>query len=229
MCVQNALVSMYAKCGKIADAEKVFLSMEEHDIVSWNSLLAGCAYNGHGSKAVGLFEEMRRTIIKPDLTSFLAVLTACSHVGLLEKGLEYYDMMRNDDSLEPPKLEHYACIVDLYARAGYIHEAESFILSMSIRPGPTVYKTLLSACQIYGNKEIAIRNATKLMELCPYDDATYVLVSNVMATGGYWDDAAELRKLMYNRGVKKQPAHSWISSKKKQPGLILSHELTAVC
>ncbi|WOG89146.1 hypothetical protein DCAR_0208382 [Daucus carota subsp. sativus] len=229
LCVQNALVSMYAKCGKIVDAEKVFLSIEEHDLVSWNSLLAGCAYNGYGSKAVGLFEQMRRTIVKPDLTSFLAVLTACSYEGLLDKGLEYFDMMRNDDSLEPPKLEHYACIVNLYARAGYIHEAESFIISMSVKPGPTVYKTLLSACQIYGNKEIAIRNATKLIELCPYDDATYVLISNVMATGGYWDDAAELRKLMYDRGVKKQPAHSWISSRKNKPNLILSNELTAVC
>ncbi|WOG87459.1 hypothetical protein DCAR_0206684 [Daucus carota subsp. sativus] len=214
LCVQNGLVSMYAKCGRIADAEKVFFSMIEHDIYSWNSLLAGCAHNGFGTKALCLFEQMRKTTLKPDLTSYLAVLTACSHEGFLEKGLEYFDMMRNDDSLEPPKVEHYACIVNLFARAGYVHEAESLINSMLIKPGPTVYKALLSACQLYGNKEIAIRNATKLKELCPDDDATFVLISNVLATGGYWDDAAGLRNLMYDKGVKKQPAYSWILSNK---------------
>ncbi|KAL8089661.1 hypothetical protein AgCh_039226 [Apium graveolens] len=216
LCVQNGLVSMYAKCGRIADAEKVFFSMIDHDIISWNSLLSGCAHNGFGRKALELFEQMRRTVIKPDLISYLAVLTACSHEGLLEKGLEYFDMMRNDDSLDPPKIEHYACVVNLYAKAGYIYEAESFINSMSIRPGPTVYKALLSACQLYGNKEIVIRIAPKLKELCPNDDATYVLISNVLATGGYWDDAAGLRNLMYDQGVKKQPAYSWILSNKSE-------------
>lgn len=208
--VQNGLVSMYAKCGKIDDAEKVFSSMVEHDIVSWNSLLSAYAHHGCGRKAVALFEQMRRTVVKPDLTTFLAVLSACSHVGLLDKGLEYFDLMLNDDSLHPPKVEHYACIVDLYGRAGYLHEAEAFIHSMLIEPGPSVFKALLSACQVHGNKEIAERSAQKLIELCPNDPATYVLLSNVMASGEYWDDAAGVRKLMCDRGVMNKPAYSWI-------------------
>lgn len=208
--VQNGLVSVYARCGAINDSKRVFLSMDKHDVISWNSLLSGCAHNGYGREAVELFEQMRRTTIKPDNTTFLAVLTACSHVGLLDKGLEYFDLMRNDNWLEPPKLEHYATIVDLFSRAGNLHEAEAFINSMPIQPGLSVYKALLSACQVHGNKEIALRSAKNLLKLCPNDPATFILLSNVLLTEGHWNDAAEVRKLMCDRGVRKSPAYSWI-------------------
>ncbi|XP_057512265.1 pentatricopeptide repeat-containing protein At1g11290, chloroplastic-like isoform X2 [Actinidia eriantha] len=182
--VQNALVSMYARCG--------------------------FAHHGYGREAVEMFEQMRRTGVKPDLTTFLTVLSACSHVGLLDQGLEYFDLMKNDDSLQPPKLEHYACVVDLYGRAGYLQEAEAFINSMPIDPGPSVFKALISACQVHGNTEIAVRSARKLVELFPNDPTTYVLLANVLANGGYWDNSAEVRKLMCNRGVRKKPGSSWI-------------------
>ncbi|KAK3003080.1 hypothetical protein RJ639_019080 [Escallonia herrerae] len=210
LCVQNGLVSMYARCGKIHDAEKVFLLMDERDLISWNSLLSGCAHHGYGREAVELFDQMRTSVVKPDLTTFLAVLSACSHVGLLDKGLEYFNLMRDDVSLPPPKVEHYACVVDLYARAGYLHEAESFINNMPIAPGPSVFKSLLSACQVHRNKEIAVRSARNLIELFPDDPATYILLSNVLATEGYWDAAAGVRKLMCDKGMKKKPACSWL-------------------
>lgn len=209
--VQNGLVSMYGKCGKIDDAKKAFSSMDDHDVISWNSIITSCAQHGYGSQAVQMFEQMRRRAIKPNLTTFLAVLTACSHVGLLEKGLEYFDLMKKcNDFLPPPKLEHYACVVDLYGRAGYIKEAEAFINSMPIEAGPSVYKALLSACQVHGNKEIAVRCARKLVELCPNDPAIYVLLANVLATEGSWNDAASVRKLMCNKGVRKEPGYSWV-------------------
>lgn len=209
-CVQNGLVSMYARCGAIHDSKWVFTLMNEHDVVSWNSLLAGYAHHGFGLETVELFEQMRRAGIKPDNTTFLIVLTACSHVGLVHQGLMYFDLMRNDDLLEPLRMEHYATVVDLFGRAGNLHEAQAFVDSMPIEPGPSVYKALLSACKVHGNKEIALRSAKKLLKLCPNDPATYILLSNVLVTGGYWDDAAGVRKLMYDRGIRKTPGHSWI-------------------
>ncbi|XP_022944325.1 pentatricopeptide repeat-containing protein At1g11290, chloroplastic-like [Cucurbita moschata] len=207
--VQNGLVSMYARCGAIRDSKKVFSRMNEHDLISWNSLLSGCAYHGCGEEVIDLFEQMRRTSVKPDDTSFLAVLTACSHVGLLDKGLEYFNLMRNR-LLEPPKLEHYATVVDLFGRAGNLHEAEAFIENIPIEPGISIYKALLSACLVHGNKDIAIRTAKKLLELYPHDSATYIMLSNVLGRDGYWDDAAGIRRLMSNRGVKKNPGFSWM-------------------
>ncbi|ONI00156.1 hypothetical protein PRUPE_6G071000 [Prunus persica] len=209
-CVQNGLVSMYARCGAIHDSKWVFTLMNEHDVVSWNSLLAGYAHHGFGLETVELFEQMRRAGVKPDNTTFLIVLTACSHVGLVHQGLMYFDLMRNDDLLEPPRMEHYATVVDLFGRAGNLHEAQAFVDSMPIEPGPSVYKALLSACKVHGNKEIALRSAKKLQELWPNDPATYILLSNVLVTGGCWDDAAGVRKLMYDRGIRKTPGHSWI-------------------
>ncbi|KAF8402951.1 hypothetical protein HHK36_011044 [Tetracentron sinense] len=213
--VQNGLVSMYARCGAIDDSKWVFSLMDKHDLISWNSLLSGCAHHGYGNEAVELFEQMRRTGVKPDQTTFLSVISACSHVGLLDEGLMYFDLMRYDDLLEPPRTEHYACMVDLFGRAGYLHEAEAFVNSMPINPGPSVYKALLSACQVHGNMDIAIRSAKKLMDLYPNDPAAYVLLSNVLAIGGYWDDAAGVRKLMCDRGVRKKPGCSWIEINKQ--------------
>ncbi|KAH7837956.1 hypothetical protein Vadar_020050 [Vaccinium darrowii] len=208
--VQNALVSMYARCGKINIAKELFLSMPEHDLISWNALISGFSHHGYGREAVEMFEQMIRTGIKPDLTTFLAVLSACSHVGFLDKGLEYFELMKSDCALQPPKLEHYACIVDLYGRAGYLHEAEAFINTMPVDPGPSVFKALISSCQVHGNTDIAVRSARKLVEFYPSDPATYILLANVLANGGYWDDAAEVRKLMCDRGVRKKPGSSWI-------------------
>ena len=210
MNVQNGLVFMYARCGNIHDSEKVFSSMDRHDVISWNSLLSGYAHHGHGMEVVELFEKMRSTGIKPNDTTFLAVLTACSHVGMLDKGLQYFESMVYDETLAPPRMEHYAIIVDLLGRFGYLHEAESFIDNMPIEPGASTYKTLLSACQVHGNKEIALRSAEKLLKRHPNDPATYILLSNVLYEGGCWADVAGVRKLMSDRGLSKKPGYSWI-------------------
>ncbi|KAL5973396.1 hypothetical protein ACLOJK_030046 [Asimina triloba] len=208
--VQNGLVSMYARCGMIDDSKQIFSLMSEPDLVSWNSLLAGCAQHGYGREVVEIFEEMRSSGIRPDHTTLLSVLSACSHVGLLEKGLEYFDLMNHGDSEEAPRVEHYACIVDLLGRAGQLDEAESFIETMPIKPEASVYRALLSACRVHGNMDIATRAAKCLLELCPTDSSTYVLLSNVFAAGQCWDGAAGMRKLMRERGVRKNPGLSWI-------------------
>ncbi|GMN24075.1 hypothetical protein TIFTF001_000400 [Ficus carica] len=210
ICIQNGIVSMYARCGAIDDSKRVFAFMDEHDVISWNSLLSGCSRHGLGWETVELFEHMRRTDIKPNDTTFLIVLTACSHVGLLDKGLEYFNLMRSNDFLASPRMEHYATIVDLYGRAGNLREAEEFIDNMPVEPGPSIYKALLSASQVHGNTEIAFRSAKRHLEICPDDPAIYILLGNVLKTNGYWNDAAELRKIMLDRGVGKYISCSWI-------------------
>ncbi|XP_050238871.1 pentatricopeptide repeat-containing protein At4g13650-like [Mercurialis annua] len=209
--VQNGLVLMYSRCGAINDAKTVFWLTEDRDVVSWNALLTGCAHHGYGNEVIELFEQMRKTKIKPDNTTFVAVLSACSHVGLVDKGLEYFNSMRVDASFEPLKVEHYASVVDIFGRAGYLNEAEAIISGMPIDPGPSVYKALLSACLVQGNREIGARSAEKLMKLWPNDHATYILLSNVLRTLGSWDDAADVRKLMSEKRVtKKHPGYSWL-------------------
>ncbi|XP_010937577.2 pentatricopeptide repeat-containing protein At1g11290, chloroplastic [Elaeis guineensis] len=213
VCVQNGLVSMYAKCGAISDSKKVFSSMAEPDLVSWNSLIAGCAQHGYGRKAVELFEQMRQIGVRQDRTTFLSVLTACSHAGLVEKGLEFFYLMKDGDSPVVAGLEHYACVVDLLGRAGYLHEAETFVNNMPIKPSLSVYRALLSACRIHGNVEIAKRAAESLFELCPNDHSTHVLLSNVFAADGCWDKATGVRKTMLGKGLKKKPAWTWIEDR----------------
>ncbi|XP_060175086.1 pentatricopeptide repeat-containing protein At2g13600-like [Lycium barbarum] len=208
--IQNGLLSMYTRCGRLEDAQRIFTSMEERDLISWNTLLTGCAHHGYGRGVIIMFEEMRKNGIKPDLTTFLAVLSACRHAGLLDEGLIYFDLMKNDNSLPPPKVEHYACVVDLYGRGGHLHEAKAFINNMPIEPGPSVYKSLLSACQLHGNKELAVISAKKLVEICPNDPATYILLANVLASEGSWSDAEGQRKLMLDRGLSKKPGYSWL-------------------
>ncbi|KAI3750101.1 hypothetical protein L2E82_20726 [Cichorium intybus] len=205
--IQNALISMYAKCGNIHEAKRMFTSMMVHDTVSWNSLLSGYAQHGYGSEAVELFEQMRKTKVKPDLTTFLIVISACGHVGLVNKGLEYFELMRNYGS---PKVEHYACIVDLYGRAGFLDEAEMFVDNMGMEAGPAVYKALLSACRVYGNKEMGMRLSRKIVGLFPDDSGVYVQVSSILASGGFWDDSFKAHSVMCSKGIKKKVGCSWI-------------------
>ncbi|CAN4102279.1 unnamed protein product [Withania somnifera] len=178
----------------------IFSSIEERDLLSWNSLLTGCAHHGYGGDVIVMFEKMRRYGIKPDPTTFLAVLSSCRHAGLLDEGLKYFYLMKNGNSLPPPKLEHYACIVDLYGLAGHLREAKAFIDNMPIEPGPSVYKSLLNACQPHGFKGLAVISAKKLVELCPNDPATYVLLANMLASEANWNDAEGQRKLLLDRG-----------------------------
>ncbi|KAD6119796.1 hypothetical protein E3N88_11067 [Mikania micrantha] len=212
MNIANGLISMHAKCGKIDEAKFIFSSMVDHDTISWNSLLSGYAQHGYAKEAVKVFEQMTKTKVKvkPDLATFLIMISACSHVGWLDKGLEYFDLMKNDSSLQPLTGDHYACIVDVYARAGYLNEAEDIINSMSIEEGPAVYRALLSGCRVHENKEIGLRFARKFAGRYPDDPAAYVQLSYILATDGYWDDSAGVHNLMCGRGIKKRAGCSWI-------------------
>ncbi|XP_077234852.1 tetratricopeptide repeat (TPR)-like superfamily protein [Tasmannia lanceolata] len=207
--VANSLIDMYAKCGSLNDAQKLFNLMRNSDVVSWSSLIVGYAQFGYGKEALELFRDMQSLGVKPNHVTFVGVLSACSRVGLVDKGLHYYKTMESDYGVAPTR-EHCSCMVDLLARAGCLREAERFIDQMTVEPDVVVWKTLLAACRIYGDLELGKRAAESILKLDPYNSAAYVLLCNIYASAGCWDDVARLRKLMKSGGVRKVPGQSWI-------------------
>eukprot|EP01018_Ginkgo_biloba_P015573 Gb_28676 [translate_table: standard] len=212
MFVGSALVDMYAKCGSIECAQRGFDRMPQRNVITWNAMIAGYALNGYGKEALECFEEMQLTGLKPDHITFVAVLRACSHSGLVADGLRYFSSMSHDHGITP-SVKHCSCVVDLLGRAGRLDEAENFIMEMSFESGAVLWRALLGACRVHGSVELGKRAAERVFELEPHDDATYVLLSNLYAAAGRWDDADAVRKTMKDSGVKKQPGCSWIEVK----------------
>eukprot|EP01018_Ginkgo_biloba_P013110 Gb_10113 [translate_table: standard] len=212
--VGNALVTMYARCGVIEDAYEVFDKMPELDVVSWNAMIAGFAQHGHGKEALQHFKQMLCAGMKPDRITFLCVLSACSHTGLVDEGRKYFDSMSRVHGITAGA-DHYARMIDLLGRAGCLDEAESLINNMPFEPDAGVWEALLGACRIHGNMDLGIRAAECLISLEPQRDATYVLLSNMYAAAGRWENVAKVRKAMKDKGVKKEPGCSWIEVKNR--------------
>eukprot|EP01018_Ginkgo_biloba_P019749 Gb_26057 [translate_table: standard] len=212
--VGNTLVSFYAKCGSIENACQVFNTMPKKDVVSWNTIIKGYAQHGYGEEALQLFTEMQQTGMKPDCITFVGVLCACSHAGLVDQGCRYFNSMSQDYCLMP-SLDHYGCMVDLFGRAGRLVEAEEFINNMPFEPDATVWGALLGACRIHKNLELGKCIAERLLELKPECPATHILLANMYAAAGRWNDAANVRKMMKDKGLKKQPGCSWIEVKNR--------------
>ncbi|CAI9115180.1 OLC1v1016018C1 [Oldenlandia corymbosa var. corymbosa] len=208
----NALITLYAKCGSLDDARREFLAMRWRNEVSWNAMITGYSQHGCGTEAIELFEEMIKLDVQPNSVTFIGVLSACSHVGLVDEGLSYFKSMTEKHGLVP-KPEHYACVVDILGRAGYLSRAREFVESMPIEPDAMVWRTLLSACTVHKNTEIGELAANNLLQLEPNDSATYVLFSNMYAASRKWEYRNHARKLMKDRGVKKEPGRSWIEIK----------------
>ncbi|CDP04327.1 unnamed protein product [Coffea canephora] len=206
--VGNTLLDMYGKAGSIEDAHKVFDRLVKRDVVSWNSMLTACAQHGLGRETVECFEEMRSRGILPNEVTFLCVLTACSHSGLLEEGLYYFELMKKL-KLEPD-ISHYVTMVDLLGRAGQLGHAEKFIKEMPIKPTAAIWKALLGACRMHKNIDLGAYAAEQVFELDPYDSGPHILLSNIYASAGRLRDAANVRKMMNDSGVKKEPACSWL-------------------
>ncbi|KAK1265905.1 Pentatricopeptide repeat-containing protein [Acorus gramineus] len=209
--VGTALVDMYAKCGSLADAERVFRGMARGDTQAWSAMIMAYAIHGHGSVAVSLFEEMKEHHgLRPDDITFLGVLYACSHAGMVEEGLAYFDSMRDAYKIVP-SVKHYGCVVDLLARAGRLEEAYSFVDGLPIDPTPILWRTLLSACGVHGNADMGMRVMERIFE--SGDDThsgDYVILSNTLAAQNRWDDVMRVRRLMSEKGVVKVPGCSAI-------------------
>ncbi|XP_031505001.1 putative pentatricopeptide repeat-containing protein At3g23330 [Nymphaea colorata] len=207
--VETALVDVYAKCGCIEEARRVFDNMSKLNTVSWSTIIMGYAQNGHGEAAVALFEEMSSSGIKPDAVTFLGVLTACSHAGLVEKGRHYFDSMERDYGVTPDAT-HHAAIVDLLARAGHVHEAKNHIDKMPFKPDGAVWGALLGACRVQRNLELGKLAASKVLEMDPQNASANMLLCSLYAECRNWDEVAKLRSKMKALGVRKDPGCSWI-------------------
>lgn len=207
----NALITMYARCGVVEAAKRLFLSMVCLDSVSWNAMIAALAQHGQGFQALDLFEQMLKEDIQRDRMTFLTVLSACSHSGLVKEGRHYFDSMCDSYEIIPDE-DHYAIMVDLFCRAGKFSEAKDLIKSMPFNPGARIWESLLTGSWIHGNMDFCSEAAERLFELKPEHDATYIILSNMYANVGRWEDVSKVRKLMKDRGIKKEPGCSWIEA-----------------
>lgn len=217
--IASALVDMYSKCGNIKAARKIFDRMNVHDEVSWTAIIMGLALHGHGHEAVSLFEEMKRQGVKPNQVAFVAVLTACSHVGLVDEAWVYFNSMTKVYGLNQ-ELEHYAAVADVLGRAGKLEEAYNFISNMRVEPTGSVWSTLLSSCSVHKNLELAEKVAEKIFAIESENMGAYVLMCNMYASNGRWKEMAKLRLRMRKKGMRKKPACSWIEVKNKTHGFV---------
>ncbi|XP_010248175.1 PREDICTED: pentatricopeptide repeat-containing protein At5g06540 [Nelumbo nucifera] len=205
----TALVDMYARCGSIQKAIRVFEELPERDTLSWTAVIAGLAMHGHADKALEYFSEMLKTGITPRDITFTAVLSACSHGGLVDRGFQIFESMEREYEIEP-RLEHYGCMVDILGRVGKLEEAEDFVRKMPMQPNAPIWGALLGACRIHRNTEIGERVGKILIQLQPCHSGYYVLLSNIYARANQWDNVTQLRQIMKERGIKKPPGYSLI-------------------
>lgn len=206
-----SLIDMYAKCGEIKFASKIFF--DEHSprqrVWPWNAMIGGFAMHGLSKEAIDLFEQMKLTNIAPDHVTFVALLTACSHGILVDEGRLYFKSMRCVHGLEP-KIEHYGCMVDLFGRAGHLKEAEELIISMPMAPDAVIWGALLGACRIHGDIEMGEKIGKLIRELKPNLVGCHVLLANMYSDSGRWNDAVNLRNKIEISRMKKTPGCSSI-------------------
>ncbi|CAK9269740.1 unnamed protein product [Sphagnum jensenii] len=207
--VVNSLVDMYAKCGSIEDAWRVFNRMPSQDVVTWNAILGGCAMHGHGKEALKHFERMCEEGVQPDDITFICLLSACSHAGLVDEGLRCFALMSTVYGIST-KLEHYTCMVDLLGRAGHLQEAENMVKAMPCKPQVAALMALLGACRIHGNMEMAERVAKQILEMEPENATGYVLLSNIYAAAGNRHLCENVERQRKEKGAKKEPGRTWI-------------------
>ncbi|CAK7344757.1 unnamed protein product [Dovyalis caffra] len=207
--IGNALVDMYAKSGSIDQAFGVFQAMKFRDVYSYTAMIVGLAMHGEVESALNIFSEMPRMGIRPDEVTFVGVLSACSHAGLVKEGWRYFEDISKVYNLEP-QAEHYGCVVDLLGRAGLISEAQQFIQNMPIAPDAFVWGALLGACKMYAKVELGENIMEKLLEVEPRKDGAYTLMSNMYSSANRWRDALKWRKAMKERKIKKTPGCSSI-------------------
>ncbi|KAK9278308.1 hypothetical protein L1049_027873 [Liquidambar formosana] len=205
----TALIDFYAKCGSIDSSVEVFERMHSKNVLSWTVLIQGLASNGQGKRALEFFNLMQEKNIEPIDVTFIGVLSACSHMGLVDEGRSFFVGMSRDFGIEP-RIEHYGCMVDILGRAGLIEEAYQFITNMPIQPNAVVWRTLLASCKVHKNVEFGEESLKHLVRLEPTHSGDYILLSNIYASVGRWEDALRVRSQMKEKGIKKTPGCSLI-------------------
>ncbi|KAI7748279.1 hypothetical protein M8C21_000970 [Ambrosia artemisiifolia] len=222
----TSLIDMYAKCGDIEAAKTVFESVTHKSLASWNAMISGLAMHRRADEAIGLFENMVDEGFTPDDITFVGVLSACSHAGLVNLGQQYFYSMIQDYKI-PPKLQHYGCLIDLLGRAGMFEEAKAVIKNMDVNPDSAIWGSLLGACTLYKNVKLGEYFAAKVLELEPESSGAHMLLSNLYAANGKWDDVARIRTKFKDEGSKRSPGctlievdgivHEFLASDKSHP------------
>jgi len=205
----NALIDMYAKCGRIDLSRQVFDKMAARDIVSWNTMIAGYGIHGLGKEATTLFLGMKNQGFAPDDVTFICLISACSHSGLVTEGKHWFNLMTQKHDILP-RMEHYICMVDLLARGGFLDEAYQFIQSMPLKADVRVWGALLGACRIHKNIDLGKQVSRMIQKLGPEGTGNFVLLSNIFSAAGRFNEAAEVRVIQKLKGFKKSPGCSWI-------------------
>ncbi|WCJ32057.1 Pentatricopeptide repeat (PPR) superfamily protein [Euphorbia peplus] len=207
--VVSALLDMYSKCGSIDEARRVFDQSSTKNNVLWTSMIMAYAQSGQESNALEQFERFMIEGYKPDHICFTAILTACNHAGLLNEGIKYFNKMTREYDLVP-ELDQYACLVDLYARNGQLRKAKDLMNEMPFRPNYVMWSSLLSYCKVYGDVELGREAANMLFDIEPNSAAPYVTLASIYSEAGLWEEVAEVRKLMQQKGVRKSAGWSYI-------------------
>ncbi|WOK96113.1 hypothetical protein Cni_G04820 [Canna indica] len=212
--VSNGLINMYAKCGELWDSSRIFEQMEVKNSVSWNSIIAAFARHGHGLESLKLYEHMKAQGMEPTDVTFLSLLHACSHIGSIDKGMNFLKSMHLEHGIIP-RMEHYACVVDMLGRAGLLDDAKRFIENLPVDPDAQLWQALLGASSIHGNLEMGRYAAERLLLQAPECAAGYVLLANIYSSEGRWGERAKIIKKMKDMGVKKDTGASWIEIEKE--------------
>ncbi|XP_059632111.1 pentatricopeptide repeat-containing protein At4g14050, mitochondrial [Cornus florida] len=207
--VSNGLVDMYAKCSDVMVAKNIFDTMCQRDVVSWTSIIVGMAQHGRAEDALSLYDEMILTGLKPNEVTFVGLIYACSHVGLVSKGRGLFKSMVDDYGLSP-SLQHYTCVLDLFSRSGHLDEAENLLNTMPFKPDEASWAALLCACKRHGNTQMGIRIANHLLNIEPVEPSTYILLSNTYAGAAMWENVSKVRKLMASMEFRREPGYSCI-------------------
>lgn len=210
--VSSALLNMYNKCGCIEDAIRAFLEMPTRTLISWTSMLTGYSQHGRPKEAIQLFEDMRSAGVRPNQVTFVGVLSACSHAGMINEAEYYFDMMTNEYGIKPV-VDHYACMIDMFVRQGRLEDAFAFVDKMDFQPNEIIWSILIAGCRSHGNKDLGFYAADKLLEIKPKGIETYVLLLNMYISAERWQDVAKVRKLMNDENIGIIRDRSWISIK----------------
>ncbi|XP_024529452.1 pentatricopeptide repeat-containing protein At3g26782, mitochondrial [Selaginella moellendorffii] len=207
--VTNTLINMYARCGSLEEAERLFAAAKEKTVVSWTAMVAAFSQYGRYAEALDLFQEMDLEGVKPDDVTYTSILFVCTHGGSLEQGWRYFTDMAELHALAPTA-DHFAAMVDLLGRSGRLFDAKELLESMPFEPDPVAWMTFLTACRIHGKLELGEAAAERVYELDPSSTAPYIAMSNIYAAHGMWEKVASVRKKMEERGLKKLPGLSFI-------------------
>ncbi|XP_051123508.1 pentatricopeptide repeat-containing protein At3g26782, mitochondrial [Andrographis paniculata] len=210
--VGTSIIDMYSKCGRVVTARKAFDRMNVKNVKSWSAMIAGYGMHGEAKEALAVLSDMIAAGIKPNTVTFVSVLSACCHAGLVDEGWHWFHAMQHRFDIEPIA-EHYGCMVDLLGRAGYLQKAYDLIAEIKIRPDPVIWNSLLASCRIHKNVELGEVAAAKLLEMDPKNSGYYTLLSNIYADAGKWEDVKRIRTLMKNHGVAKAPGFSVVELK----------------